>query len=234
MIGLVAGLGLIALSPIIRETAFDLIGGSADIRQHGETYFNYRIWSAPAALSNYCVMGWFIGQSKAKLAFMVQLFLNLTNMALSATFVLHLGMTSDGVGLAALIAEWSGRHARAVPRLHDAARHGREADACPRFRRQGAHPHAGDERRRDDPHALPRLRLHMVHGAWREGGRRGGGQCRAAQSVRGVGLSDRRLSPMPPRRSSGQSVGARRTASASAPPSGSPASGPWWWVWAVH
>jgi MATE family multidrug resistance protein len=107
MIGLAAGIGLIALSPFIRETAFDLIGGSADIRQHGETYFNYRIWSAPAALSNYCVMGWFIGQSKAKLAFMVQLFLNITNMALSAFFVLHLGMTSDGVGLAALIAEWS-------------------------------------------------------------------------------------------------------------------------------
>lgn len=106
MIGLAAGLGLVALSPLIREAAFNLIGGSADIRKHGETYFNYRIWSAPAALSNYCVMGWFIGQSKAKLAFTVQLFLNLTNMALSATFVLHFGMTSDGVGLAALIAEW--------------------------------------------------------------------------------------------------------------------------------
>ena len=52
-------------------------------------------------------MGWFIGQSRAKLAFVVQLFLNLTNMALSAFFVLWLGMTSDGVGLAALIAEWS-------------------------------------------------------------------------------------------------------------------------------
>jgi MATE family multidrug resistance protein len=52
-------------------------------------------------------MGWFIGQSRAKLAFVVQLFLNLTNMALSAFLVLGLGMTSDGVGLAALIAEWS-------------------------------------------------------------------------------------------------------------------------------
>lgn len=107
MIAAVAGFGLLALSPVIREVAFDLIGGSADIRQHGETYFNYRIWSAPAALANYCVMGWFIGQSKAKLAFMVQLFLNVTNMALSAFFVLELGMTSDGVGLAALIAELS-------------------------------------------------------------------------------------------------------------------------------
>lgn len=107
MIGLAAGVGLLLLAPLIREAAFSLVGGSADIRRHGETYFNYRIWAAPAALANYCVMGWFIGQSRAKLAFVVQLFLNLTNMALSAFFVLRLGMTSDGVGLAALIAEWS-------------------------------------------------------------------------------------------------------------------------------
>lgn len=107
MIGLGAGLGLVLLSPFIRDAAFDLVGGSAEIRAHGETYFNYRIFAAPAALANYCVMGWFIGQSRAKLAFVVQLFLNLTNMALSAFFVLGLGMTSDGVGLAALIAEWS-------------------------------------------------------------------------------------------------------------------------------
>lgn len=107
MIGLAAGIGLILLSPFIRDAAFDLVGGSTEIRAHGETYFNYRIFAAPAALANYCVMGWFIGQSRAKLAFVVQLFLNLTNMALSALFVLGLGMTSDGVGLAALIAEWS-------------------------------------------------------------------------------------------------------------------------------
>ena len=107
MIGGVAGLSLVALSPLIREAAFDLIGGSANVREHGEAYFNLRIWAAPAALANYCVMGWFIGQSKAKLAFLVQLFLNVSNMALSAFFVLKLGMTSDGVGLAALIAEWA-------------------------------------------------------------------------------------------------------------------------------
>lgn len=107
MIGLAAGLGLIMLAPLIREAAFNLIGGSLQVRTHAETYFNYRIFAAPAALANYCVMGWFIGQSRAKLAFVVQLFLNLTNMALSAFFVLGLGMTSDGVGLAALIAEWS-------------------------------------------------------------------------------------------------------------------------------
>ena len=35
----------------VREAAFNLVGGSPEIRAHGETYFNYRIWSAPAALA---------------------------------------------------------------------------------------------------------------------------------------------------------------------------------------
>ncbi|MFT3989182.1 MATE family efflux transporter [Aestuariivirga sp.] len=105
MIAAVAGLLLIALSPLIRAIAFPLMGGSPEVRSHGEAYFNLRIWSAPFAFANYCVIGWFIGQAKAKLAFLVQLFLNLVNMALSAAFVLGLGMTSDGVGLAALLAE---------------------------------------------------------------------------------------------------------------------------------
>lgn len=105
MIGLAAGIALLLLSPVIRELAFDFMGGSADVRVHGEAYFNWRIWSAPFALANYCFLGWFIGQSRAGLAFVMQLFLNLTNMAFSVWFVLGLGMTSDGVGLAALLAE---------------------------------------------------------------------------------------------------------------------------------
>ncbi len=105
VIAMVSGAVLIALSPLIREVAFDLIGGSPDVRRHGEIYFNYRIWSAPFAFVNYCVMGWYIGQAKAKLTFLVQLFLNVTNMLLSIVFVLGMGMTSDGVGLAALLAE---------------------------------------------------------------------------------------------------------------------------------
>jgi multidrug resistance protein, MATE family len=107
MIAAAAGLALIVLAPFIRQAAFGLIGGSPEVRGHGEAYFNWRIWSAPFAFANYCVMGWFIGQAKARLTFLVQLFLNTTNMGLSALFVLGLGMTSDGVGLAALLAEVS-------------------------------------------------------------------------------------------------------------------------------
>jgi MATE family multidrug resistance protein len=105
IIAMAAGVLLLALSPLIRDAAFAFMGGSAEVAAHGKTYFNWRIWSAPFALANYCFLGWFVGQARAGLAFLVQLFLNLTNMALSVFFVLGMGMTSEGVGLAALLAE---------------------------------------------------------------------------------------------------------------------------------
>jgi MATE family multidrug resistance protein len=106
-IAAVAGLFLIAVSPLIENMSFGLIGGSPEVRAQGEVYFRYRIWSAPFALINFCILGWFIGQGRAAIAFAVQIFLNLTNMGLGALFVLYLGMTADGVGLSALIAEFA-------------------------------------------------------------------------------------------------------------------------------
>ncbi len=106
-IAAVTGVCLIALSPLIENISFGLIGGSPEVRAQGEIYFRYRIWSAPFALTNFCILGWFIGQGRAFIAFVVQIFLNLVNMGLGALFVLSLGMTVDGVGLSALIAEIS-------------------------------------------------------------------------------------------------------------------------------
>lgn len=106
-IAVVAGVFLILASPFIEKVSFDLMGGSPEVRAQGETYFRYRIWSAPFALLNFSILGWFIGQGRASVAFVVQIFLNLANMCLSALFVLSLGMTANGVGLAAVIAESS-------------------------------------------------------------------------------------------------------------------------------
>jgi multidrug resistance protein, MATE family len=104
-IAVAVGLLLILTSPVIEKISFDLMGGSPEMRAQGEIYFRYRILSAPFALTNFCILGWFIGQGRAAIAFVVQIFLNVVNMALGAWFVLFLGMTADGVGLSALVAE---------------------------------------------------------------------------------------------------------------------------------
>ena len=107
LIAVTVGVALIALSPILKPLAISLMGGSQDVQLAATTYFSYRIWAAPAALGNFTILGWFIGQGRTKVAFVTQLALNVTNMVLSALFVLHFNMGIAGVGLAVLIAEYA-------------------------------------------------------------------------------------------------------------------------------
>ncbi len=106
LIAAVIGIGLIVLSPLLQPLSISLMGGSADVQAAASTYFSFRIWAAPAALANFTIMGWFIGQGKSNWAFVAQLVLNLTNMILSVVLVLYLDFGVAGVGLAVLIAEY--------------------------------------------------------------------------------------------------------------------------------
>jgi MATE family multidrug resistance protein len=100
------GFCLLAAGPFIKPAAFALIGGSEAVQQAGQTYFSWRILSAPAALANFAILGWFIGQSRTITALAVQVALNVTNMGLSTYFVLSLNWGVAGVGLAATCAEY--------------------------------------------------------------------------------------------------------------------------------
>ena len=101
------GLALIAAGPWLGHFSVTLVGGSDAVQGEALTYFQWRIWAAPAALTNFAIMGWFIGQGKSTIAFIVQLFLNLTNMALSLFLVLGLGFATAGVGFAVVTAEYA-------------------------------------------------------------------------------------------------------------------------------
>jgi MATE family multidrug resistance protein len=105
LIAVAVGIGLIALQWPIRAAAFALLEGSPRVEGLARGYFDIRIWSAPATLLNYALLGWFIGLGRARMALLLQLLLNLTNMALDAFFVLGLGMGVQGVALGTLLAE---------------------------------------------------------------------------------------------------------------------------------
>ncbi|HSG65224.1 MAG TPA: MATE family efflux transporter, partial [Gammaproteobacteria bacterium] len=99
------GLTLICLQWPIRETAFALLNGSAEVEALARAYFDIRIWAAPATLVNYALLGWFIGLGRTDIGLVLQLVLNLTNMALDALFVLGFGWDVRGVALGTLGAE---------------------------------------------------------------------------------------------------------------------------------
>ena len=100
-----AGTAIIFLQWPIAEAAFALMGASPKVDDAARTYFAIRIWSAPAALANYALVGWFIGLGRAGMAFRLQLLLNLTNIGLDSLFVLGFGWGVAGVAAGTLIAE---------------------------------------------------------------------------------------------------------------------------------
>lgn len=105
LIALGAGLALVVLQWPIRETAFALLHASATVEDLGRSYVDIRIWSAPAALINYALLGWFIGRGRTDIALVLQLVLNLTNIALDLWFVLGLGWGVPGVAAGTVLAE---------------------------------------------------------------------------------------------------------------------------------
>lgn len=99
------GVALIVLQWPIREAAFGLLDGGARVEGLARTYFDIRIWAAPATLANYALLGWFIGRGRAGTALVLQLTLNVSNVALDVLFVLGFGMGVAGVALGTLLAE---------------------------------------------------------------------------------------------------------------------------------
>jgi MATE family multidrug resistance protein len=99
---------LVLLQVPIGALSMQLIGPEPDIAIYAEEYFSIRIWSAPATLANYALIGWFIGLQNARIPLYIVLVINLTNIVLDLFFVLGLGMKVDGVAAASVIAEFAG------------------------------------------------------------------------------------------------------------------------------
>ncbi len=106
LIASVIGVCLILLQWPIRAVAFWLLEGTERVEVLAQRYFDIRIWAAPATLANYALLGWFIGLGKARIALLLQLVLNISNMLLDAWFVLGLDMGVRGVATGTVIAEY--------------------------------------------------------------------------------------------------------------------------------
>jgi MATE family multidrug resistance protein len=102
------GTGLIMLQIPLATVLLSAMGGSEGVTRAAKTYFTIRIWSAPLALGNYVVLGWLIGQARAKLALGTQITINLINMAATMLLVLVFDFGIAGAAIAAVIAEAAG------------------------------------------------------------------------------------------------------------------------------
>jgi MATE family multidrug resistance protein len=102
------GAALIVLQLPLAAALFSLMGGSEGVTRAAKTYFMIRIWSSPMALGNYVILGWLVGQARANSALLLQIVINLINMAATILLVLVYDVGIAGAAIAALLAETVG------------------------------------------------------------------------------------------------------------------------------
>ncbi|HET7370172.1 MAG TPA: MATE family efflux transporter [Gammaproteobacteria bacterium] len=99
---------LLALQWPLRHIGLELIAPSGAVQPFAQTYFDIRIWAAPAVLADYALVGWFLGLGNARAPLALVLTINIINAGLDILFVSAFGMNVGGVALASVIAEYCG------------------------------------------------------------------------------------------------------------------------------
>ncbi len=105
--GVIGGVIVVLQLPIIRF-AFWVINASAQVEHYAREYFLIRVWSMPAVLGSYAIIGWFYGLRNVRTPLLIQVFVNVLNIVLALVFVFVFHWDVPGVAAASLIAEYAG------------------------------------------------------------------------------------------------------------------------------
>jgi MATE family multidrug resistance protein len=105
-LGIGIGLAFVILQMPIAWLGLTIAGPSETVAPLTRSYFDIRIWGAPATFINYALVGWFIGIHNTRATLIHQVFMNGVNIILDLLFVMELDMGVEGVAYATLIAEY--------------------------------------------------------------------------------------------------------------------------------
>ena len=107
-VALAISLSLIILQIPLKWLMFWLIGPTPDVTPFASTYFNIVIWGAPASLSLFCLMGWYIGMQNTRIPMLISIMQNVVNILASLMLVYGFGMKVEGVAFGTIIAQYAG------------------------------------------------------------------------------------------------------------------------------
>ena len=100
LVALVLGTAIAALQGPLGDAGFAMLSGEPGVEQAGREYFDARIWGAPAVLSGFVLMGWFLGREQSRHVLKMAVVGNLANVLLNYVFIIRMQMEAYGAGLA--------------------------------------------------------------------------------------------------------------------------------------
>jgi MATE family multidrug resistance protein len=104
--GLAIGMAIVASQIVLIPVAFTLLAGGGALDAAAKAFTAARFFGAPAGLAVFAITGWLLGLGRARSALVLQIMMNVANIALDLYFVRALGMGARGVGYGTACAEW--------------------------------------------------------------------------------------------------------------------------------
>lgn len=105
IIAFAIGLLLLITKPLTIPLGLDFLEASDRVRRDAQLYIDIRFWAAPAWLVNAALVGWLIGLRRMRAVLVIEVAVNLVNVALGVLFVLIWDMGVAGIAYASLIGE---------------------------------------------------------------------------------------------------------------------------------
>ena len=106
LIAIIVALIIILFKPTIINLTKYFFPTSIETQNLIKTYLSVRVWSIPAELSIYILVGFYLGIQKTKISSLLIITLSVLNIVLSSFFVLSLNLDIFGVVLGTLIASY--------------------------------------------------------------------------------------------------------------------------------
>lgn len=108
IIAFLGALLLFVFKDYLLQLALYLIDSNTRVNEQISTYFNVRIYAAPATLGLYAFIGWFLGKQNATIPMVITIAVNVFNAVLSYYLVVNAQMSTSGVALGTVIAQYLG------------------------------------------------------------------------------------------------------------------------------
>ncbi|MCC2690875.1 MAG: dinF [Rhizobiaceae bacterium] len=106
LVGGGCGLLIVMLQWPLIKACMTLLGGSAAVQESAVAFASARIWSAPAALGNFVILGYLLGTQRVLVSLALQFGMNLLNLAATLILAVGLGWGVAGIGAGTAFAEW--------------------------------------------------------------------------------------------------------------------------------
>ena len=108
IIAFLGALLLFVCKDLLLQLSLYLINANDGVNQQITTYFNIRIYAAPATLGLYAFIGWFLGKQNATIAMVVTIAVNVFNAFISYYLVTYSNLETAGVAYGTLMAQYLG------------------------------------------------------------------------------------------------------------------------------